>query len=83
MNSTTKTGNAEVNRTSENQINVGDDVVVGTQLDGKQDFLYRGYFARVTKVAGEYAFVDSDAVGLFQSVSFRAWLPIRTLTRTA
>lgn len=70
-------------RRSREPISVGDDVVIGHQSDPKDDLLYFNYFGRVTKVEKEYAFVDSDAVGLPQSVSFKAWLPIRTLTRTA
>lgn len=70
-------------RQSREPISVGDDVVIGHQTDSKQDLLYFNYFGRVTKIEKDYAFVDSDAVGLMQSVSFKAWLPIRTLTRTA
>lgn len=61
----------------------GDQVVIGSQLDSQQDLMYRNYFGEIIDICGEFAFVDSDKVGLSQSVSFRAWLPIRTLTRTA
>lgn len=64
-------------------ITVGDDVVVGKQADAKDDLLYFGSFGRVVEISNSYALVDSDAVGLMQSVSFKAWLPIRTLTRPA
>jgi|GEM_PF-3892667 len=69
-------------------IRIGDDVVIGEQLDPKDSFLYKGYFGRVMDLAegaekDGYAFVDSDEVGFMQSVSFKAWIPIRTLTRTA
>jgi len=62
---------------------IGNDVVVGKQLDPKDDLLYNGYFGRVVDIKDGYAFIDSDAVGIMQSVSFKAWLPMRTLTRTA
>lgn len=62
---------------------IGNDVIVGRQIDPKDDLLYNGYFGRVVDIKDEYALVDSDATGLFQSVSFKAWLPMRTLTRTA
>lgn len=68
---------------TDTEIQIGNDVVVGELDDGKSNFLYKGYFGRVMDIKDEFAFVDSDAVGLFQSVSFKAWLPLRALTRTA
>lgn len=63
------------------EIKVGDQVAVGKLEDAKQDFLYRGYLGEVTKVRDDYAFVETDKLNLFQSVSFKAWLPMSKLTR--
>lgn len=65
---------------SENRkIGVGDDVVIRRLEDPQQDLMFRDYIGRVMEVKGEHAFVDSDACGLFQSVSFKRWFPVEKL----
>jgi hypothetical protein len=65
----------------ESTLKVGDDVVIKRLEDSRQDLLYRDYVGRVMQISesGEYAFVDSDEVGLFQSVSFKKWFPVDKL----
>lgn len=62
------------------EIKVGDDVVIGKLEDDKHNFLYRDYIARVQKIQAGYAFVDTEPTGIFQSVTFKVWLPIDKLT---
>lgn len=65
---------------SEQTIRVGSIVRVGPQEDARLDFMVRGYLGRVTRIEGDLAEVDSDGAGRRQSVSFRAMLPLSTLT---
>lgn len=59
---------------------VGRVVRVGPQADARLDLLVRDYLARVVRLDGEMAEVDTDGVDTPQSVTFRAMVPISTLT---
>jgi hypothetical protein len=62
-------------------LKIGDWVRVGEQSDTKQNFMYRGWLAEIVEITGERALVNSDLPKKPQAVSFRAWLPIETLTK--
>jgi hypothetical protein len=59
---------------------VGSLVRVGPQEDARLDFMMRGYLARVVHVVGDMVEVDTDAAGIRQSVTFRAMVPLATLS---